>query len=111
MNSLSPMMLYSAFGTTNLPKLTAETEGIKEKEFKKADKNQDNYLSFEEILKNDEVCSTLMTRINAIQGILATTKRDESELMKEKNLLKENPQNYPEFEGFNIKERKMMFIA
>lgn len=115
MTGISQAMLWGAFGTRNVGQSNAKAAGIKDDDFKKYDKDQDNKLSLSEILENDDICTKLLTRINAIQAVLTQTENEEAALKTQKqgeqNLLKENTEKYPEFQGFNVRERNMVFIA
>ena len=115
MTEISQAMLWGAFGTRNIGENTAKTAGIRTEDFKKCDKDQDNKLSLSEILGNEDICNKLLTRINAIQAVLTQTENEEVNLKNkqqgEQNLLKESTENYPEFEGFNVRERNMVLVA
>ena len=115
MTEISQAMLFGAFGTRNVGQTSAKTAGIRNDDFKKYDKDQDNKLSLSEILGNQDLCTKLLTRINEIQAVLVRTENEESKLQKEKsgerNLLKEDTSNYPDFQGFNIRERQLVIQA
>ena len=115
MNEISQMMLYGAFGSSRIGQTTSKGAGIKDADFKKNDTDKDGYLSLSEILENDDICAKLLARINQIEGVLLNTENEEAKLKKEKagekNLLKEDTSNFPEFEGFNVRERKLVLQA
>ena len=115
MNNISQAMLWGAFGTRNIGESTAKTAGIRTEDFKKNDTDKDNKLSLSEILGNEDICNKLLTRINAIQAVLTQTENEEVALKNkqqgEQNLLKESTEKYPEFDGFNVRQRNMVFVA
>jgi len=115
MTNISQAMLWGAFGTRNVGESTAKTAGIKTEDFKKYDTDKDNKLSLGEILGNEDICNKLLTRINAIQAVLTQTENEEVALKNkqqgEQNLLKESTEKYPEFDGFNVRERNMVLVA
>jgi len=115
MTEISQLMLYGAFGSSRISQTNSKSAGIRTEDFKKSDKDNNGQLSLSEILENDDICSKLLSRINKIQAVLVQTENEESKLKQEKagekNLLKENTANFPEFEGFNIRERKLVLQA
>lgn len=93
MSSFSQYLFQRHFGNSGfLTKTQTNNFGVSGTDIKKADKNEDNKISIDEILKNDAICDELMTQINNVNNVINTVVNEIASLHKKSEAMEKAEQ-------------------